>query len=210
MQIHLDNSLNYQLLCIYIHSSYCLVPNNGIQLLFIAHEHGLQSSNRAYTHRIGRDLILFCLLCSVLCAVLHLDGSTPLCFVLLFWILLLFQYLVRHWMSKLHTSSVFSVQQQHSRNSKWQKSHFTWHVWGVLPDKMLVEDLLSVPIQQHFRFKPNANWEPGNVEGVITQKSQFLLLKHAYWCWTSVETCLKSWSLKVAQFFHFGSFSEQE
>ena len=49
-----------------------------------------------------------------------------------------------------------------------------------------------------------------SLKGVITRKSQFLLLKHAYWCWTSVETCLKSWSLKVAHFFHFGCFSEQE
>lgn len=37
------------------------------------------------------------------------------------------------------------------------------------------------------------------VTEVITRKWHFSLLKHVYWCWTSVETCLKTWRLKEAK-----------
>ena len=67
------------------------------------------------------------------------------------------------------------------------------------------------PERQRYMFQVNITFMMWSLfKGVITRKLQFLLLKYAYWYWTSVETCLKSWSLKVAHFFRFGSFSVSE
>ena len=44
---------------------------------FSLHEQGPQSTNRAYVHRIGRDLILLCLLCSVCCAQYYIWMDPP-------------------------------------------------------------------------------------------------------------------------------------